>query len=117
VLFFPERFRYYVYYCDFDKENNNIPGGERVLLIYCALTYSQEKSGTVAIVPQRTTYNYVNCHCFMALSHTLYVIKVFLSKKDKSLNPLYFGLSHMSVSSDRQLRNAGLRPSLSLFIH
>jgi hypothetical protein len=63
------------------------------------------------------TYN-VNCHYFMALSHTFYVIKVFLSKKIKNiLNPLYFSLPHTFVSSDRQLRNAGLRSSLSLFIH
>jgi hypothetical protein len=41
----------------------------------------------------------------MALSHTFYVIKVFYLKKEKNLNPLYFGLS------DRQLRNAGLRSS------
>jgi hypothetical protein len=58
------------------------------------------------------TYNCVNCHYFMALSH---IIKVFYLKNKKNLNPLYFGLSHMSVSSDRQLRNAGLRSPLSLF--
>jgi hypothetical protein len=52
----------------------------------------------------------------MALSHTFYVIKVFFYlKKEKNLNPLYFGLSHTSVSSDRQLRNAGLRSSLSFY--
>jgi hypothetical protein len=47
-----------------------------------------------ATVPQPTTWNYVNCHYFMALSHTSYVIKVLYlkKKKKKNLNPIYFGL-------------------------
>jgi hypothetical protein len=40
-------------------------------------TMKKNQRGTVANVPQPTTYNYVNRHYFMALSHTFYVIKVF----------------------------------------
>jgi hypothetical protein len=50
----------------------------------------------------------------MALSHTFYAIKVFLSKNEKSLNPLYFDFS---VSYNRQLRNAGAIIICSLAIN
>jgi hypothetical protein len=41
----------------------------------------------------------------------------YLYLKKENFKSTYFGLSHTSVSSDHQLQNAGLRSSLSLFIH
>jgi hypothetical protein len=49
-----------------------------------------KKRGTVATVQQPTTQNYVNSHYFMALSHTFYTIKGFLSKNEKKIKSTLF---------------------------
>jgi hypothetical protein len=43
-------------------------------------TRLKSQRGTVATVPQPKTYNYVNCHYFMALSHTFYVLRLQISQ-------------------------------------
>jgi hypothetical protein len=69
------------------------------------LDISQKKSGTVATAQNlkgRTTPTVTISWHYLTRSTSLNYLK-----KEKKFNPLYFGLSHTSVSSDRHLRNAG----------